>query len=207
MTSAGRELLKWLALVLMTADHVNKALFDGSLPYVAEASRIVFPIFAVVFAYNMQAADQDARARAMVRLLFAAVIAQPFHFLAFGNLLTLNVLFTLLLAAFVLYSGTWWLSALAFLAFGPFVDYGPFGVAVFVTAAMIFHGGMRYRLITLLVLATASLYFVNGNLWALAALPVIGLLGRLPGRFPRWRWTFIAYYVGHLALLAILANC
>lgn len=206
MTSAGRELLKWIALVLMTGDHVNKAWLDEAYPILGIVSRVVFPIFAIVLAYNMHQASPESRMQAMKRLLIAAVIAQPLHILAFGNPLTLNVLFTLLLGVFVLYSGTPLLSLIAVLTAGWFVDYGPLGVAVVVTAGMLFHGGPKPRLFLLLLVAVASLYWINGNHWGLLALPIIYALHAVPGTFPRWRWTFLGYYVGHLALLAILAN-
>lgn len=206
ITSAGREWLKWIALVLMTGDHVNKAWLDDAYPILGIVSRVVFPIFAIVLAYNMQQASPQSRRQAMKRLLIFAVVAQPLHMLAFGNPLTLNVLFTLLLGVFVLYSGTRWLSLVAVLTAGWFVDYGPLGVAVVVTAGMLFHGGPKPRLFLLLLVAVASLYWINGNHWGLLSIPIIYALHAVPGTFPRWRWTFLAYYVGHLALLAALAG-
>ncbi|MCR6627805.1 MAG: TraX family protein [Pseudoxanthomonas sp.] len=204
ISSAGREWLKWLALVLMTGDHANKVLNLG-MPILGDISRVVFPIFAIVLAYNMREVSPASRRQSMVRLLCAAVIAQPFHVLCFGDPLTLNVLFTLLLGVFVVYSGTPMLSLVAVLTAGWFVDYGPMGVAVVVTASMLFHGGLHVRLLLALAASVALLYLVNGNWYALAALPLLAVLGRVPGAFPRWRWTFLAYYVGHLALLAAIA--
>lgn len=204
LASGGRELLKWLALVLMTGDHANKVLNLG-MPILSDLSRVVFPIFAIVLAYNMRDASPASRRRAMVRLLVAALIAQPFHVLCFGDPLTLNVLFTLLLGVFVVYSGTPMLSLVAVLTAGWFVDYGPMGVAVVVTASLLFHGGMRVRLLLLLAASVALLYLVNGNWYAMAAFPLVAILGFIPASVPRWRWTFLAYYVGHLGLLAAFA--
>lgn len=204
LTSGGRELLKWLALVLMTGDHANKVLHLG-VPLLSDLSRVVFPIFAMVLAYNMRHASADSRRQSMKRLLIVAVIAQPLHVMCFGDPLTLNVLFTLLLGAFALYSGTPMLSLLAVLTFGWFVDYGPVGVAVVVTAGMVFHGGAHVRLLLALAASVALLYMVNGNWYAMAALPLVAILGQLPVTLPRWRWAFLAYYAGHLALLAAIA--
>lgn len=47
------EALKWLALALMTGDHVNKYLFNGTLPFLFEAGRLALPIFVFVLAYNL----------------------------------------------------------------------------------------------------------------------------------------------------------
>ena len=55
MTSGGRELLKWVALLLMTGDHINTILFHGSAPWLGHAGRVVFPIFAFVLAWNIEA--------------------------------------------------------------------------------------------------------------------------------------------------------
>lgn len=51
----------------------------------------------------------------------------------------------------------------------------------------------------------APLCLFNGNLWALAALPVVVVLSGVRWQLPRGRWAFYGYYVGHLALLAALA--
>nr|WEG85486.1 trbP [Escherichia coli] len=47
------EALKWLALLAMTGDHVNKYLFNGTLPYLFEAGRLALPLFVFVLAYNL----------------------------------------------------------------------------------------------------------------------------------------------------------
>ncbi len=42
MTSSAGELLNWMALLLMTGDHVAKVLGDGCFPVVSELGRIAF---------------------------------------------------------------------------------------------------------------------------------------------------------------------
>ena len=54
------------------------------------------------------------------------------------------------------------------------------------------------------VLACAALWFINRNLWALAALPVLFLASRVDVRVPRLRWAFYAYYPLHLAALWLI---
>ena len=53
MADGTIEGLKWLALVLMTGDHVNKYLFNATLPVLFEAGRIALPLFVFVLAYNL----------------------------------------------------------------------------------------------------------------------------------------------------------
>lgn len=209
MTSAGREWLKWIALVLMTGDHVNKVLLHGAYPWLTDAARVVFPIFAIVFVYNLRLdEDGDHALRAATRLAIAGFVVQPFHAWAFGYWLPLNVLLSLSAGAFVcwLFSRGRWLPALLLWAFaGLWVDYSWWGIAVMAAAMTVFRPG-HDRSIFLLPLAVASLAFINGDFWALVSLPLIGLFARVPGNFPRWRWTFLGYYGVHLAVLAILAN-
>lgn len=42
--------------------------------------------------------------------------------------------------------------------------------------------------------------------WALLAMPLIWILGRIPADLPRWRWAFLGYYVGHLVVLATISG-
>jgi hypothetical protein len=54
--------------------------------------------------------------------------------------------------------------------------------------------------------ALASLYVINGNLWALAAVPVIFAAGRVRLNVPRVRLGFYVYYPAHLAVIWELAR-
>lgn len=201
MTSFAREWLKWSALVLMTADHVNKVLLGGTQPWMTEAARVVFPIFAVVLVYNVLQGDRQTARRALNRLLVAAVIAQPFHALAFGYWLPLNVLFTLALGLRIIHSPLH-VGVILFAFGGLFVDYQWAGLSVMVaTAWMLRHPG-HWSGPAVLGASVTSLYVINGNAWALAGLMLLWLLRNAPGEFPRSRWLFLGYYVGHLALLS-----
>ncbi len=65
------EALKWVALLLMTADHVNKYLFNETLPFLFEAGRIAMPLFVFVLAYNLarpSVSESGAYQRTMIRL-------------------------------------------------------------------------------------------------------------------------------------------
>lgn len=205
MTPFAREWLKWVALVLMTGDHVNKVLLAGAYPALSEAARVVFPIFAIVLVYNLHASpNPDAARRALHRLAIAAVIAQPFHALAFGYWLPLNVLFTLALGLRIV-NAPIHVGAVLFVFAGLFVDYQWAGLGVIVATAWMLRHPQHWSGPVSLALAVTALYVINGNAWALAGLVLVWLLRNVPGSFPRARWTFLGYYVGHLALLSILA--
>ena len=56
------------------------------------------------------------------------------------------------------------------------------------------------------ITALASLYVINLNLWALAALPLIFAAGQVKMGLPRGRLGFYVYYPAHLAVLWIVAR-
>ena len=58
------EALKWLGLLFMTGDHVNKYLFAQKLPCLFELGRLAMPIFGFVLAYNLARSGALARPRA-----------------------------------------------------------------------------------------------------------------------------------------------
>ncbi|CAN7347467.1 TraX family protein [Pseudoxanthomonas sp. LjRoot168] len=189
----------------MTFDHTNKVLWAGSFQWMSDASRIVFPIFAIVLAYNLASNHSTDRVRrSLFAMLVCAVIAQPLHAAAFGIFLPLNVLFTLALGVYVAYERNWFIAFAAFAIGGVVVDYQWMGVAVVVTATWAIRYPSRLNY-SLLVASVASLQIINGTWWALAAFPVLWLLGQVDAYIPRHRWVFLGYYVLHLGLLAALA--
>ena len=65
------EALKWMALILMTVDHVNKYLLHDSMPALFQAGRISMPLFVFVLAYNAARPDfftSGAATRTCLRL-------------------------------------------------------------------------------------------------------------------------------------------
>lgn len=206
MTSGGRELLKWLAVVLMTGDHVIKIFDLGYVPVVSELGRVAFPVFALVMAYNLAEPGADI-GKSVRRLATWAVIAQPVYVLAFGLLLPLNVLASFALAASVVWAireRRWWVVAAVAGPLPLLVDYQWAGIAVVVAGYALRRLHCSPASICVQLLAIGLLCLYNGNGWALLALPVIAL-GHLPVKVPRTRWAFYGYYVGHLVLLSLLA--
>jgi len=203
VTSCARELLKWLAVILMTGDHVAKVIYGGYVPGLSEAGRVAFPLFALVMAYNLAqpGADVDKSVR---RLALWGVIAQPVHALAFGHWLPLNILLTFSLSALVIYAVERRESSVVVMAAGVLplvVDYQWAGVGFVLLAWLGFRTGRP--LLTLA--AFAPLCAFNGNLWALAAIPVAVGLSHTAWPLPRGRWAFYGYYVAHLACIGLLA--
>lgn len=209
------EGLKWLALALMTGDHVNKYLFNATLPALFEAGRLALPIFVFVLAHNLArpgTLERGVYGRTMSRLaVFGALASVPF--VALGGLYAgwwpLNVLFTLLVITATAYlverGGTRHLVAAGavFVLGGSSVEYWWPAVA-FGLAVWSYTKRPTWTAAAAALLACAALWFINGNLWALAALPALVLACRVNVRLPRLRWAFYAYYPLHLAALWLI---
>lgn len=202
--SGARELLKWIALLAMTGDHVAKVVFGGYVPVVTELGRIAFPLFALVMACNLAQPGADLR-KSMRRLALWGVIAQPLHALVFGSWLPFNILLTFALAAVAVHALANNRPLLLLLAAGVLpmlVDYQWAGVGSVLLAWIAF----RHRAWWTLLIALAAVCWANRNGWAVLAVPVVLLAARVQWQLPRWRWMFYGYYVGHLLVLAVVAH-
>lgn len=211
------EALKWLALALMTLDHVNKYLLGDKLAGVFAPGRLAMPIFGFVLAYNLArpgTMSNGAYLRTLKRLLLIGVIASPF-FMGLGGLVAgwwpLNILFLLALATASMYlieKGTNASQTAAFFLFivgGTFVEYWWFGLGFCLAAWWYCRTASRAALLVWIFAAT-SLYVVNRNLWALASMPLILAAPWVDLRMPRLRNVFYAYYPAHLAALLIVSS-
>lgn len=215
MFDGALEALKWIALLLMTGDHVNKYLFNGTKDFLFNAGRAAMPLFIFVLAYNLarpHTLERGVYLRTMKRLTLHGVVATP-AFLALGGLAVgwwpLNIMFTLLTLAAVLYlvdqhMVVGYVAATAvFLTAGSFVEFWwpalAFGLAVWWYCRQ-----PAWMALLLALVALAALWFVNDNLWALIALPVILVASRIDLNVPRIRWMFYAYYPVHLIALWLI---
>ena len=214
-TDGGVETVKWFALACMLLDHVNKYLLDGAEPALFALGRFALPLFGFALAYNLArpgALARGAYRRLLPRLAAFGVIASPF-FIALGGLgwgwWPLNIMFTRFVAAAVL-----WLlevrssSAIAgaivlFLVGGLFVEFWWPALACIVAAWLYCRRATWLRFVGWIA-ATGSLYLINDNLWALAALPALFLLARVSVTLPRMRWLFYLFYPAHLAVLWVI---
>lgn len=214
-TDGGLEAVKWLALACMLLDHVNKYLLGATEPALFALGRLALPLFGCALAYNLArpgALTRGAYRRLLLRLLIVGAIASPF-FIVLGGLgwgwWPLNIMFTLFVGAAVV-----WLlevrssSAIAgaivlFLVGGLFVEFW-WPALAYILAAWFYCRRATWPRLVGWIAATGSLYLINDNLWALAALPTLFLLARVPARLPRMRWVFYAFYPAHLAALWVI---
>ena len=217
LSSGTLEALKWLALILMTFDHVNKHLLHASVPELFAAGRLSMPLFGFVLGYNLARPDAlvgGAFKRTATRLaVFGSVASVPF--IALGGLgwgwWPFNVMATLLVAtlcAWLIEVGGWVRIALAcvvFLVGGAVVEFWWPGLAACLLA-WTYCRRPSWVTLALWVGALASLYVINRNLWAIAALPLIFVAGQVNIKVPRSRLGFYVYYPAHLAVLWVLVQ-
>jgi hypothetical protein len=215
MADGTVEGLKWLALILMTGDHINKYLFNATLPVLFEIGRIALPLFVFVLAYNLArpgTLERGVYVRTMSRLsLFGALASAPFIALGgvYADWWPLNVMFTLLVMTV-----TAWLverggklrliaAGAVFLLGGSLVEYW-WPAVIFGLAVWSYTRQPNWTAAVTALLACTALGLINRNSWALAALPVLFLASHMNLRLPRLRWAFYAYYPLHLAALWLI---
>jgi hypothetical protein len=209
------EALKWIALVFMTGDHINKYLLGDSSPLLFAFGRLVMPIFGFVLSYNLArpgALEAGVYERMAKRLLIVGLIASP-AFIALGGLAwgwwPLNILFELLTTVGVIYCwrrGGWQGKALAvvvFLVGGSSVEFWWPAVAMNLCFYSYFKSG-KFRWFVLSALFCAMLFVINRNQWALAAYPLVLLASRLKMSLPRIRLAFYVYYPALLYALLLI---
>lgn len=206
-SSGTVEALKWAALLAMVVDHVNAAFFARELGTVADVvGRIAFPLFAIVLGYNL-ARPGASRAATAKRLAIFGLLALPAHaylFAAVGGWWPLNVLATFAVAVAVIAfaeARMYLVAVVVFVVFGAFVEYWWPGVALVVAAwAYTRHSGPLAAAAVLVGLLGVCV--VNGNGWALLALPLLAMAARVDIPLRRHPSAFWVAYPAHLAAIA-----
>lgn len=205
--NAGLLYIKVAAFVLMLADHADWLLGAGQGPH-SDLGRLVFPLFGFVLALNLSRVQPDRILSELVprALLVAAIAALPF-FILLGPL-PLNIMFTIAaaMACYALTEKGQFVNALAlFLFAGLFVDYSWPGIAGITLLAAVFRNVARpWAIWTCFAVFALGLTAINGNLWALAALPLAYAAQFLRGDAPRWKALFYVGYPVHLYILAAI---
>ncbi|MEO7863710.1 MAG: TraX family protein [Nitrospirales bacterium] len=216
LSDGAVEAMKWLGLILMTADHAQKYGLMSTVPGVYEAGRVAFPLFGIVLAYNLarvQNHDPAVYVRVLTRLLCCGALAS-IPFIALGGLgfgwWPLNCMGTLAVAVGIMYvieeRRPFWKTraAVVFLLGGALVEFWWPGVALCVGAWWYCKHPTGVALLLWLA-GTAGLTLINANWWACASFAVLaGMTYFVTIEIPRASRWFYCYYPAHLALFLLL---
>ncbi|MCW4015947.1 MAG: conjugal transfer protein TraX [Candidatus Bathyarchaeota archaeon] len=213
---SGRELLKWVAIITMTVDHVGAVLYPD-FEVLRWIGRLSFPLFAYLLVLGMEN-TRNIR-KYFTRLFVFALISQVPFFLAvdYAPFESFNIFFTLsfgLLFVYLFNQG----SVIAFVPLLvslalPF-DYGVYGLATIGCMYML-RKNTNFGVTFLFLLNALFLVAWNTQFLSLFALPLIllhnnGSLTRTTNfsadfKMPAWRkYFFYVYYPLHLFLLYLL---
>ena len=189
----------------------------ASVPELFAAGRLALPLFGFVLGYNLARPGALAKGvypRTAGRLaVFGSIATVPF--IALGGLgwgwWPFNIMATLLIATLCAWrievGGPARLTAAGavFIVGGALVEFWWPGLAACLLA-WAYCRRPSWVTLALWIGAIASLYVINRNLWALAALPLIFAAGQVKLNVPRGRLGFYVYYPAHLAVLWGLAR-
>jgi len=212
----GRELLKWIAIITMTVDHVGAILYP-EFTVLRLIGRLSFPLFAYLLILGMEN-TRNIR-NYFVRLFIFALISQVPFFLAldYGPFDLLNIFFTLsfglLFIHFFKKSSVFALVPL-FASFVLPFDYSIYGIAV-IGCMYILKENTKFGVFSLVLLNTLFLVPWNIQFLSIAAIPLIILHKNGSLKITRettekvtillWRkYFFYLYYPLHLTLIYII---
>ena len=212
----GRELLKWIAIITMTVDHVGAILYP-EFTVLRLIGRLSFPLFAYLLILGMEN-TRNIR-NYFVRLFIFALISQVPFFLAldYGPFDLLNIFFTLsfglLFIHFFKKSSVFALVPL-FASFVLPFDYSIYGIAV-IGCMYILKENTKFGVFSLVLLNTLFLVPWNIQFLSVAAIPLIllhknGSLNMTRETtekvtIPLWRkYFFYIYYPLHLTLIYLI---
>lgn len=201
---------KWLALLLMVIDHANKYLFDGSVGWMYAVGRLSMPLFAFVVGMNLARIDMRHHGRyrrTAMRLAVFGVLATP-AFIALNHLPAgwwpLNMMFGLLVAVIAAWlmdrrDSMSRMSAWVVVVWGgALVEFWWPAVGLCLCVWAYQRRPLRALLFGYLS-CLGLLWFVNGNFWALAVVPLLVALARWwRWPLPRAQWFFYCFYPLHL---------
>jgi hypothetical protein len=213
---SGRELLKWIAIITMTIDHVGAVLYP-ELTFLRWIGRLAFPIFAYLLVLGMQN-TRNIR-KYFTRLFLFALISQVPFFLALDNtpFESLNIFFTLSFGLWFVYffkKGSIIAFVPVFVSFLLPIDYGIYGIAL-MGCMYVLTKNTKFGAVLVVSLNALFLVPISSQILSLFALPLILLHnnGSLTRKIefsenftiPAWRkYFFYVYYPLHLALIYLI---
>lgn len=213
----GREILKWVAIVSMTIDHVGASLYPRS-EVLRLIGRLSFPLFCYLLVLGLE--NTRNVGNYFIRLFLFALASQVPFYLAFGMepFESLNVFFTLSSGLAFIY---FYQKKNALLALLPVLaslilhfDYGIYGIFL-IGSMYLIRKDAELGTVSVVLLNLASSFMWSTQFMSLFALPIILLHNsktsvmvediNRKGAYPLWKkYFFYAYYPLHLLALYIV---
>jgi hypothetical protein len=209
----GREILKVIAIVTMTIDHISYVLYPDML-FLHIIGRLSFPLFAYLIVLGIESTKIPKKY--MMTLLSFALISQIPYFLAFEiqPFERLNILFTLFLSAVTIY----FFNKRSLLAFIPLLlsiilmTEGTYYVVLTVVGMKILKDNPKLGILALFALNLQFLLIPDTQILSLFAVPLILLHVKnwlkkeilIPEHSLSYsirKYAFYIFYPLHLALL------
>jgi len=213
---SGRELLKWIAIITMTVDHVGVILYP-EFTVLRFIGRFSFPLFAYLLILGMEN-TRNIRYY-FTRLFIFALISQVPFFLAlgYGPFDSLNIFFTLssgLLFVYFFKKSSVFVLVPVFASLVLPFDYGIYGIVV-IGCMYILKENTKFGVVSLVLLNTLFLVPWSIQFLSISAIPLIllhkngslNITKETTEQFtiPLWRkYFFYVYYPLHLTLLYLI---
>lgn len=208
----GREILKWIAIIAMTIDHLGAILYP-ELIVLRIIGRLSFPVFCYLLVLGVES-TRNVRNYFARLFLFAIVSQVPFYLaLGYEPFEMLNVFFTLSFGVMFLVHPLLVLLPVLVSVFLNF-DYGLYGI-VWIACMRLLKANTKYGVVSLVLLGVSSLLIREIQISSLFALPIILLHERgylkmereVDGNafYPTWtKYFYYVYYPLHLTALYLI---
>lgn len=222
LSNGAIELLKWLALVLMTGDHVNKHLLHEAYPLLFALGRIASPLFCFVLAFNLarlNTLERGVYTRTITRLSIFAVIASiPYTALnsmtpgyIFFGWWPLNILATLMVATACIFFLDRGRRIDTALLIPTFIIGGAIGefwwpAVLLCISTWLYCRRPRWTSLCLIFVSMIGFSVINQNLWAFAALPLLIIAQFFRPDIGRMKLFFYIFYPAHFAVIWIIVS-
>ncbi len=201
----GIETIKWIAVISMTIDHINRVVLGHAFGWMFEFGRLALPLFCLAFGTGI--AKRLHWKVTVPRLLTFGIMAQLAWMVA-GELREPNILFGLALAVVLIATYDWnpLFSAVLGVTLGFGIE-GTYGAIALVIGAYSVERGRHSVALFWIALGTGITCLVSASPSPALAVPVYLLLrqSRL-GPSTRHHRILYWYYPAHLLVLAGIAG-
>jgi hypothetical protein len=200
-------MLKYIAILVMLLDHINKILFDNQYFILEFVGRLAFPLF-IYLSVSSYMYYTKSKENYIFRILIFSLITTPFHMYGFGlEFFPLNIFFSIALGLIAIYmiEKKYYLFVWVPYAMALYVDYSFYGVLCFVA----FYYFLKERNITSFIMLSIALfllnpYYLNGYLLILSVLIFLDMNYKLNFKSFLNKYVFYAFYPLHIAFLGLL---